>query len=188
MTFAARRHPRLAVGTVAAVGLVGGTALLLAWATRARGPSALDQATQVRHAEVAVDPTAARVARAIDGDTIELADRTIVRYIGIDTPELNAPLGRVAAEMNRALVEGHNVRLEFESLHRDRYGRTLAHVWIGDRLVAEELATQGMGSTALFATNLRHSARLLAAQETARRSGRGIWAQPLTPPVAAPSP
>ena len=33
---------------------------------------------------------AATVARVIDGDTIELADGTRIRYIGVDTPELGS--------------------------------------------------------------------------------------------------
>ena len=49
----------------------------------------------------------AKVKKAIDGDTISLADGTMIRYIGIDTPEVNGPytkaepFGIEASEFNR---------------------------------------------------------------------------------------
>jgi endonuclease YncB( thermonuclease family) len=53
----------------------------------------------------------ARVARVIDGDTIELDDGRRVRYIGIDTPETGDPsqsigcYGKEASDRNKFLVE-----------------------------------------------------------------------------------
>ena len=67
-----------------------------------------------------VAPTAPLVTRVIDGDTIEVdIDGTIykVRYIGIDTPELDdkqpefCVLAQEATRYNRQLVEGKTVRL-----------------------------------------------------------------------------
>jgi len=50
----------------------------------------------------------------IDGDTIKLSDETTVRYLGIDTPEVDEPLGPEATGANRKLVEGQSVRLEYD--------------------------------------------------------------------------
>ncbi len=79
------------------------------------------------------------VKRVIDGDTIELADKRIVRYIGIDTPEIRKkiegkwiynpqPYALEAKEFNRSLVENKQVRLEFDIVKKDRYDRLLAYV------------------------------------------------------------
>src|SRR5262245_15146104 len=66
-------------------------------------------------------PHAARAARVIDGDTIQLDGGALVRYIGIDTPESRRrrgdrwisdpePYAREATEANRRLVEGRALR------------------------------------------------------------------------------
>jgi len=62
--------------------------------------------------------------RVIDGDTIEVCciggNQEKVRYIGIDSPETHHPtkgveaFGKEAAEVNRKLVEGKAVRVEFD--------------------------------------------------------------------------
>jgi endonuclease YncB( thermonuclease family) len=57
----------------------------------------------------------ARVVEVIDGDTIEVEiDGQVyaVRYLGIDCPEPDCDMGIVAADMNRAFVEGKAVELE----------------------------------------------------------------------------
>ena len=79
------------------------------------------------------------VTRVIDGDTIEvsIADTIYtVRYIGIDTPELDdkRPTFRAIAQeatiYNRQLVEGKTIRLEKDISETDQYGRLLRHVYI----------------------------------------------------------
>src|SRR2546423_6498820 len=81
------------------------------------------------------------VVRVVDGDTIHVrvADRVEkVRYIGVNTPEVHHPRkgeepgGREATAVNRTLVDGRRVRLETDVRPRDRYGRLLAYVWVGE--------------------------------------------------------
>ena len=90
----------------------------------------------------------------IDGDTIELGDGRLVRYIGVDAPEARRkvgerwivdpePFSRAATEANRQLVEGKAVRLEYDVQTHDRYGRWLAYVYVGERMVNEELLASG---------------------------------------------
>src|SRR5512140_390254 len=58
-----------------------------------------------------------RVARAVDGDTLLLDDRTRVRLLGVDTPETKKPdwpverFGPEAHEFTALHVEGRRVRL-----------------------------------------------------------------------------
>src|SRR3989338_7463066 len=78
------------------------------------------------------------VKRVIDGDTIELENGEKVRYIGIDTPETLDPrkpiqcFGKEAAQKNRELVEGKPVWLTKDITDKDKYGRSLRYVYLGD--------------------------------------------------------
>lgn len=86
------------------------------------------------------DSVSVEVVRVIDGDTIEVCcifgDQVTVRYIGIDTPETKHPTkpvehyGKEASEANRKLVDGRTVQLEFDVQQFDKYGRTLAYVYL----------------------------------------------------------
>ena len=94
----------------------------------------------------------ARVLRVVDGDTILVrldGRRERLRYIGIDTPESVAPdrpvecYGPAAAEENRRLVGGRTVTLTADEERRDRFGRLLAYVRVGDLFVNGELVRRG---------------------------------------------
>ena len=123
---------------------------------------------------------AARVRRAVDGDTIELADGRRVRYIGIDTPESVAPgrpvdcFGREASARNKALVEGGTIHLEKDVSETDRYGRLLRYVWVDGVLSNEALVREGFAQGATYPPDVKYQDRLLAAQRQAREEGAGL--------------
>ncbi len=88
----------------------------------------------------------------IDGDTIVLDGNEIVRLIGIDTPETKNPskpvqhYGREAYEFTKRLVEGKKVRLAYDLNKKDKYGRTLAYVYLEDgTFLNAEVIKQGYG-------------------------------------------
>jgi endonuclease YncB( thermonuclease family) len=125
------------------------------------------------------------VARVVDGDTLELADGRTVRVLGIDTPETHnpsltgpQPLGEEASRRTRAQVEGRAVALEADVTDRDAYGRLLRHVWLGRRLLAEDLLAQGLARAYLIPPDTRHDERLRAAEAAARSARRGLWGLP----------
>jgi micrococcal nuclease len=124
------------------------------------------------------------VERVVDGDTIHVrlgARVEKVRYIGINTPEVHHPTkgeepgGREATEVNRRLVEGKRVRLELDVRERDRYGRLLAYVWVGDVMVNAELVRLGYAQVMTIPPNVRYQETLLKLQREARDAGRGLW-------------
>ena len=136
-------------------------------------------------------PEQAHVRRVVDGDTIELQDGRLVRYIGIDTPEVRRkdgthwvvdpePFAEAATEANRRLVEGQTVRLVYDVQTHDRFGRLLAYVYVpdgrGERMVNAELVRQGFAQPLTIPPNVRSAElfRTLAAE--ARRERRGLWA------------
>jgi micrococcal nuclease len=137
-----------------------------------------DEGAQLGHA------ASAYVVRAIDGDTVEVrvgGATEDVRYIGVDTPETVAPgepvgcLGHAASRFNADLVEGRRVRLVFDRERRDQYGRLLAYVWLGDRLVNGALVRGGYARTLPIAPNTAHAGRFARLEQAAADAGRGLW-------------
>ncbi len=129
-------------------------------------------------------PLEGTVVRIVDGDTIHvrLADRIEkVRYIGVNTPEVHHPRkgeepgGREAAQVNRDLVEGKRVRLELDVQSRDRYGRLLAYVWVGDTMINAELVRLGYAQVMTVPPNVRYQSLFLNLQRDAREAARGLW-------------
>jgi micrococcal nuclease len=126
----------------------------------------------------------AYVLRAVDGDTIEVrldGEREDVRYIGIDTPETVKPgtpvqcFGPRAHRFNSGLVAHRRVRLLFGEERRDVYGRLLAYVYLGHRMVNAELARRGFARTLTIPPNDRFANRFKRLQMAAARAGRGLW-------------
>jgi micrococcal nuclease len=120
----------------------------------------------------------------VDGDTIHVkigARIEKVRYIGVNTPELHHPTrgeepgGRAALELNRQLTAGKRARLELDVQQRDRYGRLLAYIWVGDVMVNAELVRRGYAQVMTVPPNVRYQELFLKLQRDARQAGRGLW-------------
>ena len=90
-------------------------------------------------------------ACVVDGDTFKLGDRKI-RIIGIDAPELAAPLcpaeaarAKRAAERLRVLLnEGEFEMVAHRLQQQDRHGRDLMVVRRGDRSIGSQLIDEGL--------------------------------------------
>lgn len=135
---------------------------------------------------------AARVVEVIDGDTVALATGRLVRYIGIDAPEVRRrehgawvldpePFGLAALKENRRLVEGRPVRLRFDVERMDRFGRLLAYVYVDDLLVNEHLVRAGLARAHRYGRNRELELRLAAAERQARDAHRGLWSDETAP-------
>ncbi len=137
-----------------------------------------------------VAPTAPLVTRVIDGDTIEVdIDGTIykIRYIGIDTPELQdkrpefSALAQEATRLNRELVEGKTVRLEKDISETDKYERLLRYVYVDDIFVNAELVRQGLAWAKVYEPDIKYLDYLEELETEAKQAGRGLWAIPTLP-------
>ena len=121
------------------------------------------------------------VVSVIDGDTIDVdIDGTVtrVRLIGIDTPELETEKGaEVAAAYTQALLEGHEVYLEYDEERLDNYGRTLSYVYLSKKraMVNELLLQNGYARTLTIKPNVKYRERLAAAEAAAKADGVGLW-------------
>ena len=122
-----------------------------------------------------------RVERVIDGDTIVGARLGRIRYIGINTPELDAPdpavrrMAQEAARVNRRLVEGRTVQLALDVQERDRYGRLLAYVWVEGLFVNAHLVEQGYAQAMTVPPNVRYAELFVRLEREARANRRGFW-------------
>ncbi len=125
----------------------------------------------------------AEVLSVTDGDTIEvrLDGRTEdIRYIGIDTPEVDPSIGvecfgHEASSLNHLLVGGRTVRLVFDDELRDRYGRLLAYVFVGPRLINAEIVRRGYARTLTIEPNTDRAELFARLEGEAGREGRGLW-------------
>ncbi len=123
----------------------------------------------------------ARVVFVYDGDTIKLDNGERVRYLGIDTPEMNykkPPPERFAEQakiFNEQLVAQKKVRLEFDAQKRDKYNRLLAYVYVDDIFVNAEILKQGYGKVYIIPPNVKYADEFLALQREARAGKKGIW-------------
>jgi micrococcal nuclease len=124
--------------------------------------------------------TEAKVVRIIDGDTIEvdIGGMTFqVRYIGIDSPEADAPLGPEATEANRQLVEYKTVRLVADVSEVDDFDRLLRYVYVGDLFVNAEMVRLGYARAVSYPPNVAHDDLLAEAERQAREARVGLWAE-----------
>jgi micrococcal nuclease len=125
-----------------------------------------------------------RVKRVIDGDTILLENGEKVRYIGIDCPEPNGwdgqpePFAIEATERNRQLLEGKRIRLEKDRSDRDRYGRLLRYVYVGDKMVNAELVRDGLANAFIINPDVGQENLFRKLEAEAQKRGRGLWGGP----------
>jgi len=120
--------------------------------------------------------------RVVDGDTLLLANNARVRLLGIDTPETVRPghpvepWGPEASAFTKAFVSGGRVRIALDRERIDRYGRFLAYVWVGEKLLNEELLRAGLARVeprAQISSSMRR--RLEQAQSEAQLAQSGLW-------------
>lgn len=127
-----------------------------------------------------------RVIRVVDGDTLHVSVGCVdtdVRLIGVNTPETVDPgkpvecYGPEASARTHQLLDGHSVYLEYDPAQgrHDRYGRTLAYVWLAHRLVNRNLIMHGYGHAETQYGSYRYESSFLAAEHTAQTHHRGLW-------------
>lgn len=130
------------------------------------------------------------VTEVIDGDTIKISSGETVRLIGVDTPETVHPtkpveaFGLQASAFTKRLLQGKQVRLEFDQDTRDRYKRLLAYAYLPNGTCANEqiiLAGYGYAYTQF---PFKYMERYRELEKTARTQRKGLWADEHT--AAAP--
>lgn len=121
--------------------------------------------------------SSSQVIKVADGDTITVlhGDNTQekIRLYGIDCPEKSQPFGARARQYTSSLVFGKQVTMR--TINRDRYGRSVAWVYIGKTNINAEIVKAG------YAWNYRQYSNdpsLQQFENEARKAKRGLWADP----------
>jgi endonuclease YncB( thermonuclease family) len=114
------------------------------------------------------------VEMVADGDGLMVVDKagrqTRVRLSGIDAPERDQKYGLQARAALSKIVFQQHVAVRWRA--RDDGGRTLGHVFLGDRWVNKEMAAQGW---AWSLADDMYSEPLALAESQARQAKLGIW-------------
>lgn len=120
-----------------------------------------------------------RVIKVSDGDTITLqssAGKERVRLIGIDAPEkAQLPWGPKAKKFAESLALGKAGRIETDVQPRDKYGRLLGYLYVGNRFVNLEMVRNGYAMLYTYPPNVAHTDEFVKAQKEAREKGLNIW-------------
>jgi len=121
----------------------------------------------------------------IDGDTVVLSDNRHIRLIGINTPELshdNNKLSEAGAEEARnsliqILDKEKQIQLLYGKERFDRYGRTLAHIFLLDGLnLQAEMLRRGLAIPIHIGPNLSLIDCYIESSNIAKSENRGLWA------------
>lgn len=94
----------------------------------------------------------ATVTQVVDGDTFKamvdlgfgITTHQKIRLLNIDTAEIVSSEGQEAKRHLEKILARENGRLLITSKTFDLHGRALAHVWVEDKLIQQELLDQGL--------------------------------------------
>ncbi len=119
-----------------------------------------------------------KVQKVSDGDTITVltpeGDRKYkIRFYGIDAPESSQPFGEESGKALAKMIDGKFVTVKVSNV--DQYQRHVGKVYCGDLYVNLEMVKQGMAWH--YAQYAPKDYEIQSAQQTAQRSGLGLWSQ-----------
>ena len=122
-----------------------------------------------------------KVKEVTDGDTLLLTNGEYVCLIGLNTPETKHPQKPVERFVKEAylftkqMVEGKEVRLEYDQTRKDRHGRILAYVYLLDgTFFNAEIIKQGYGF-AYTKYPFKYMEEFRQYEREAKEKRRGLW-------------
>lgn len=120
-----------------------------------------------------------KVVGVADGDTITALDNgrpEKIRLYGIDRPEKGQAFGKKAKQFTSDMVFGKVV--EVKRIGTDKYGRTVALVAVGVRLLNEELVKAGLAWVYDYYCSEPICETWKSFQLRAKLDKRGLWRDP----------
>jgi len=143
----------------------------------------------------------ATVKKIIDGDTIDVilpdGETKRIRFTLIDTPESKGeykdnpePYAVEAAEFTNKLLKNQTVWLENDIEKEDKYGRTLAYVWLenvkyqmgnvhyefnNEITINELLLLHGYAQVVVYKPNVLYVEEFKRTEELAKKNKFGLW-------------
>lgn len=141
----------------------------------------------------------ATVVRVVDGDTLVASNTSgqeqKIRLIGVNTPESvssdetkNCAEGKEASAYTKSvLTPGRTVYLEYDTGRTDKYGRTLAYVWLDDaanttslnelssHMFNAMLLAKGFANTMEIEPNVKYALSFDLIKQQAQNNQAGFW-------------
>ncbi|MEM1392139.1 MAG: thermonuclease family protein [Cyanobacteria bacterium P01_H01_bin.150] len=124
------------------------------------------------------------VKPAYDGDTITVkrnGEKLKVRFACIDAPELKQPMGKKSRDYLRSLISSSGGKVGLNVIKSDRYGRSVAEVWINTPKAGIELVQSLMVVTGnaypyeQYKSDCPSWDAVKASQEYAKSNRIGVW-------------
>ncbi len=127
-----------------------------------------------------------KLVRVVDGDTLIvniLNKEEKIRLIGMDAPESvkpNSPVECFGVEASLYLADilgGKELHFVQDSSQdtRDKYGRLLGYIFIGEENLAEKMIADGYAYEYTYDNPYRYQRNFRTAERIARREERGLW-------------
>jgi len=117
-----------------------------------------------------------KVVRMIDGDNFETEDGRRIRLLNVDTPEEGECFREQSTKISTDLLLDQKVKIETDINNMDRFGRTLAYVFLKDgTFVNKKLLEDGVGEFQIDTVNLKYQDILTKAAEDGHDQIKGLW-------------
>ena len=120
-----------------------------------------------------------KVVGVADGDTITALNRgkeERIRLYGIDTPEKRQAFGKKAKQFTSSMVFGKTVKVKIKDI--DRYGRTVALVYVDGESLNEALIKAGYAWVYQRYCKEVFCKDWLNLESAARDGKAGLWSEP----------
>ena len=137
------------------------------------------------------------ITKVVDGDTLTVTDGNKefkVRLNLIDTPESvhsdkskNNEFGIMASSFVKSLIHvGDTVYLQYDTEKEDKYGRTLAYVWLSDNVVTSSesdikhymlnaiIVDEGYGKVVIY-NNKQYYDLFVVIEADSKHDKKGLW-------------
>lgn len=121
-----------------------------------------------------------RVVEVIDGDTIRLSNQDVVRYIGIDAPEVNNGnqahcFSKESLLFNQKLVLNKEVDLYIDVSDVDKYGRKLRFVFVDGVFVNQKIIDEGASRLMIIPPDEKAGLWFFVSEMMAKVTKKGLW-------------
>jgi len=126
---------------------------------------------------VQANPRTCDVVRISDGDTVRVSRNGNVeriRFCGIDAPEKKQELGKESTNYLKRLLG--NGQVTVVPVETDRFGRTVAELFVGDRFINAAMVKAGMAyEYRQFSKKCPNKLQIRNAEAIAQRNKVGVW-------------